>query len=92
MTQAEAKNLHERIFMFQEPSYFYEGDRDNRLRWHHLKYYTWVEQQGKTVEELNEQLKQSYWHAQANKVGEFDKLILEYREKHKKELNDILGL
>ena len=92
MTQAEAKSLHERIFLFQEPSYFYEGDRDNRLRWHHLKYYTWVEQQGKTVEELNEQLKQSYWFDQADKVEEFDKLIIEYREKHKKELNDILGL
>ena len=30
-----------------------EGTVENRNRWHNLKYYTWVEQQGKTVEELD---------------------------------------
>ncbi len=92
MTVETAKRYHERIFLYQEPSYFFEGDRMNKARWHNLKYYTWVEQQGKTVEELNDQKEQKYWLNEANKVEEFDKLILEYREKHSKELNDILGV
>ena len=92
MTVETAKRYHERIFLYQEPSYFFEGDRMNKARWHNLKYYTWVEQQGKTVEELNDQKEQKYWLNEANKVEEFDKLIVEYREKHSKELNDILGV
>ena len=92
MTFETAKRYHERIFLYQEPSYFFEGDRMNKARWHNLKYYTWVEQQGKTVEELNDQREQSYWLNEADKVEEFDKLILEYREKHKKELNEMMGL
>jgi hypothetical protein len=33
-----------------------------RLRIHNLKYYTWVEQQGKTFQELNAQwYDRSYW-------------------------------
>lgn len=92
MTFETARRYHERIFLYQEPSYFFEGDRMNKARWHNLKYYTWVEQQGKTVEELNDQKYQNYWLDQANKVEEFDKLILEYREKHKDELNEMMGL
>jgi cysteine synthase len=92
MTVETAKRYHERIFLYQEPSYFFEGDRMNKARWHNLKYYTWVEQQGKTVEELNDQKEQKYWLNEANKVEEFDKLILEYREKHKNELNEMMGL
>ncbi|MEN6417703.1 MAG: pyridoxal-5-phosphate-dependent protein subunit beta [Clostridiaceae bacterium] len=47
-----------------------------RKRIHNLKYYTWVEQQGKTYEEINQQwYDEHYWtdmHAQA---GEIDALI-----------------
>ncbi len=49
---------------------------EERKRIHNLKYYTWVEQQGRTVEDLNAQwYDDSYWtgiHAQA---AEMDKLI-----------------
>jgi hypothetical protein len=46
---------------------------------HNLKYYTWIEQQGKSVEELNEQWKPDYWtDIFENEVGYFDKLIEEF--------------
>ncbi|MPM92488.1 hypothetical protein SDC9_139623 [bioreactor metagenome] len=52
-----------------------------RKRVHNLKYYTWVEQQGKTVEELNAQwYDDGYWtgiHAQA---AELDTLIDTFNE------------
>ena len=53
----------------------------DRKRIHNLKYYTWVEQQGKTYEEINQQWYDThYWtdmHAQAD---ELDKLINEFND------------
>ncbi|MEN6339636.1 MAG: pyridoxal-5-phosphate-dependent protein subunit beta [Clostridiaceae bacterium] len=50
-----------------------------RKRIHNLKYYTWVEQQGKTYEEINQQwYDEHYWtdmHAQASEI---DALIDEF--------------
>ena len=40
----------------------------DRRRVHNLKYYTWVEQQGKTVEELDAQLSQEWWQKEQVKV------------------------
>ena len=44
------------------------------LRVHNLKYYTWVEQQGKTYEEINAQwYDRDYWknlHGLADKIDE----------------------
>lgn len=46
---------------------------------HNLKYYTWVEQQGRTVEELNEQWNPEYWtNLFENEVEHFDKMIEEF--------------
>jgi cysteine synthase len=56
-----------------------EGTRHNRERWHNLKYYTWVEQQGKTVEELDAQKRPDWWLAHQEKVTEIDRLIQAYR-------------
>ncbi|MFO7536639.1 MAG: pyridoxal-phosphate dependent enzyme [Chloroflexota bacterium] len=56
-----------------------EGTRHNRDRWHNLKYYTWVEQQGKTVEELDAQKEPGWWLAHQEKVAEIDRLIQAYR-------------
>lgn len=92
LTVQVAQKHYERIIKYQEPSYFFEGDQFNRLRWHNLKYYTWVEQQGKTVEVLNEQMDQSFWNNEAEKVSEYDRLIKAYRIEHKEELDKILEL
>ena len=53
----------------------------DRKRVHNLKYYTWVEQQGKTYDEINKQwYDEHYWtdmHAQADQI---DELINEFNE------------
>ncbi len=47
-----------------------------RKRVHNLKYYTWVEQQGKTYEEIQEQwYNEDYWNNIHGHVDEIDELI-----------------
>ena len=48
---------HQRIDFYKELGYY------DRKSIHHLKYYTWVEQQGKTSEELVAQWDPEYWSA-----------------------------
>src|SRR5512136_1573439 len=60
MDEAEA-TARAHIFMDQKTDWIREGTTDTRRQWHNLKYYTWVEQQGKTVEELDAQLDPEWW-------------------------------
>ncbi len=54
----------------------------DRKRMHNLKYFTWIEQQGKTVEELNAQwYDDDYWKRQYAKVDEWDQAIEEFNER-----------
>ncbi len=48
------------------------GTPDARNRWHNLKYYTWVEQQGKTVQELDAQRSPQWWTDQQALIAELD--------------------
>jgi hypothetical protein len=49
---------------------------------HNLKYFTWIEQQGKTIEELDAQwYDDNYWKEKFNSWKEWDKLIREFNEK-----------
>ena len=53
-----------------------------RKRVHNLKYYTWVEQQGRTLEELNAQwYDDDYWHNIHNQVYEIDRLTEAFNER-----------
>jgi len=54
----------------------------DRKRIHNLKYYTWVEQQGRTVEELNALWydTKNTWDAVHAQVNELDELINEFNE------------
>ncbi|MBN1552937.1 pyridoxal-phosphate dependent enzyme, partial [bacterium] len=70
----------EAVFRRQKLDYIAEGTLENRRRWHHLKYYTWVEQQGKTVDELNAQMSQSWWQNEQSRIGEFDSMLLKTRK------------
>ena len=56
-----------------------ELDHHARRRIHNLKYYTWVEQQGKDASELNAQWEdfRSYWPRKWGKASEIDRLIAE---------------
>jgi hypothetical protein len=49
---------------------------------HNLKYFTWVEQQGKTVEELNEQwYNDNYFIERLESYKKWDEYIKEFNEK-----------
>ena len=53
-----------------------------RKRVHNLKYYTWVEQQGKTYDEIQAQWYQKdYWTCVHGQVDEIDALIEEFNAK-----------
>ena len=67
------------VFHQQKLDWIEEGTRRTRNQWHNLKYYTWVEQQGKTVEELDAQRVQDYWEAEQARVPEIDRRIHEAR-------------
>jgi len=54
----------------------------DKKRMHNLKYFTWVEQLGKDVEELDRQwYDENYWQDKYRSYTEWDKLIREFNEK-----------
>jgi len=70
--------------------YLYGQSTDNllelsyvdRRRVHNLKYFTWVEQQGKTYEEINQQwYDPDYWTNVQKQTGEIDELITEFNDR-----------
>ncbi len=79
MDETEAAVRLASIFHAQRTDWIREGTRDARRQWHNLKYYTWVEQQGKTVAELDRQLDPAYWHEQQARVAEIDRMIVAAR-------------
>jgi cysteine synthase len=66
---------HQGVDYFKEPTY------PECKAIHNLKYYTWVEQQGKTVQELTEQWNPEYWLALfEDEVAYFDQLIDDFNK------------
>jgi hypothetical protein len=54
----------------------------DRRRIHNLKYYTWVEQQGRTYEEIMAQWNdRDYWTSIQALLPEIDQLIVEFNER-----------
>ena len=54
----------------------------DRKRIHNLKYYTWVEQQGRTMEELNAQwYDPHYWDDIHKQVADIDRLTEEFNKR-----------
>ena len=54
----------------------------DKKRMHNLKYFTWIEQQGKDVEELDRQwYDENYWKDKYHSYKEWDKLIREFNKK-----------
>jgi cysteine synthase len=65
--------LHQSIDYFKELNYY------DRKAVHNLKYFTWIEQQGRTSEELNAQWEPEYWRRLfEEEVVYFDKLISDF--------------
>ena len=70
-----------RISLFRggDDKWILEGTDEVRLRWHNQKYFTWVEQQGHSVDELNALRRQAFWRQQSEMTHEFDQQALTQR-------------
>jgi cysteine synthase len=67
------------IFHGLSTDYVQEGSRAVRERWHNQKYFTWVEQQKRSVEDLRALADQDFWAAEAAKIADVNKAILKAR-------------
>jgi cysteine synthase len=67
------------ILRHQKTDWMKDGTPENRRQWHNLKYYTWVEQQGKTVEDLDAQLSEEWWLAEQAKVHDVNAKLVALR-------------
>ena len=79
MTKDEAKK---RLDIFRKQSgsdWVQEGTPYHRMRWHNQKYYTWVEQQGKDVNELRALAKTEFWLKEQAKTRDIDKKLAKAR-------------
>ena len=75
-TEMEAARVHSGALLHQSIQDALELTYYERLRVHNLKYYTWVEQQGKTYEELNRQwYDRDYWKSIPPMAAKIDELI-----------------
>jgi cysteine synthase A len=80
LDEAAAVGRIEGVFHAATSDWVLEGTRAVRERWHNLKYYTWVEQQGKTVQELDAQRDPAWWMGHQAKVQEIDARLNALRE------------
>ncbi len=72
----------ERYLMATSTDWMIEMTYYDKKRMHNLKYFTWVEQQGKTVEELNEQwYNENYFIEKFESYKKWDEYIREFNEK-----------
>ncbi len=60
--------------------YLHELTYYDKKRLHNLKYFTWVEQQGRTSEELNELWHPEFWDKTFDQAKEWDKLIADFNK------------
>lgn len=75
-SQLEAARVHSSSLLHQSIQDTLELTYYDRLRIHNLKYYTWVEQQGKTYAEINAQwYDRDYWREIPAMADKIDKLI-----------------
>lgn len=80
-SEIDAAKDFERYMMGTTTDWMIEMNYYDRKRMHNLKYFTWVEQQGKTAEELNEQwYNDNYFIEKLESYREWDELIKEFNE------------
>ncbi len=80
-TETDAAIVYERYLMGQSIDYMQELGHYDRKRVHNLKYFTWVEQQGKTYQEILAQwFDDNYWTDLHGHIDEMDELIDEFNE------------
>ncbi len=80
--EIQAAVHHERYLLGAVTDHVQELGYRDRKRIHNLKYFTWVEQQGKTVEQLDEQwYRDGYWSERLRSHEAWDRLIDEFNER-----------
>jgi hypothetical protein len=78
-TDAGAAADHARWLLGQGTDNMLELRYPDRRRVHNLKYYTWVEQQGKTYNEIQSMwYEHDYWTSVQKQANEIDELIVEF--------------
>ncbi|MBN2392192.1 MAG: pyridoxal-phosphate dependent enzyme [Anaerolineae bacterium] len=78
-TELDAAADFERYVLGESTDNMAELTYPDRKRVHNLKYYTWVEQQGKTYEEIQRQWYQDdYWTSFQTQIDEMDSLIEDF--------------
>ncbi len=81
-TQADAAGVFHRYMLGTTIDYVQELSYYDRKRIHNLKYYTWVEQQGKSYQEIQAQwYDPHYWSDIPQQAEEIDALIEEFNAK-----------
>jgi hypothetical protein len=82
-TREDAIKDYHRYLRGIDTEYTLEMGLEERRRVHNLKYYTWIEQQGRDSEELNAQWYdyENYWGGIHSQAEEIDKLIEEFNHK-----------
>jgi cysteine synthase len=80
-TSVDAAKVHAACLMHQGIDNVEELGYYDKLRVHNLKYYTWVEQQGKTYEEITAQwYDKEYWKQLPGMADKIDVLINEFNK------------
>ena len=78
-TEQDAVAAYHQFLLGQSTDHMEELTEQGRKRIHNLKYYTWVEQQGKDVEELNAQWNEpEYWNSIPQYGERIDRLIEQF--------------
>ncbi len=78
-TKSQAELDWNEVIKRQSIDYFKELSYYDKKAIHNLKYFTWIEQQGKTVEELNAQwYDENYWNERFLSAAKWDKLIEDF--------------
>lgn len=80
LTEARAAARLEGVFYGAKTDYVQHATPHIHQRWHNLKYYTWVEQQGKSVEALDAQRDPAWWQAHQDRIPEIDARLLATRQ------------
>ncbi len=81
-TEYDAGRTQARYLEGLSPNNLQELTYTDQRRVHNLKYFTWIEQQGKTYEEIQDQwYDKNYWTNFQNQLPEIDELINEFNAK-----------
>ena len=82
-SEIQAGKDHHRYLMGESTSHIRELSYYDKRQIHNLKYFTWIEQQGKDLDELNAQWYDfpDYWDRIHRQVEEIDRLIEQFNER-----------